>query len=138
MMGRRLTDVSCNRCVARRRRRRGAAPLYGTGWMAPAGKQGEHNVQEMHNYQQGYNPQSYQQGYYGQSSYNGYPNPPPAYGQQQQQQPQHTGQTFTPSEGYYGDSPQPQPQQQYGVQPPPSSYQPDATYSPPAGPPPAK
>ncbi|KAK2612465.1 hypothetical protein QQS21_001569 [Conoideocrella luteorostrata] len=126
-------------CTARRRRRRGAAPMYGTGWMAPAGK---HNDQtQMNNYQPGYNQsyqpdynnQGYNQGYnqghnqdYSQQPVGGY-NSPPAYGQQ----PQNTGTTFNPNDGYYGH-------QQTGVQPPQNSYQRDANYAPPAGPPPGK
>ncbi|PHH86127.1 hypothetical protein CDD83_10688 [Cordyceps sp. RAO-2017] len=118
-------------CIARRRRRRGAQPLYGTGWMAPAGKFGGHNSQQpMNTYQQGYDGQGY-------GPQGGYPPAPPAYGQ-----PQHaqytgtTGTTFNPNDGYYGDPAQQQ--QHYGVQQPPNAYQPNSPYSPPAGPPPGK
>lgn len=95
--------------------------MYGTGWMAPAGKyDGGQGAQEMNSYQPGYN-----QGY-------GPPPPPPPvppeYGQPQQPQfTGTTGTTFTPGDGYYG------------VQQPPHTYQRDgAPYSPPPGPPPGK
>lgn len=124
-------------CCARRRRRRGMQPMYGTGWMAPAGKFGPQNTQEMHGYQQGYNGQGYApQGYdargYGQAG--GYPPPPPAYGYAQQ--PQNTGTTFHGHDGYYQDPSQLP--QQYGVQQPPAAYQPSGPYEPPPGPPPTK
>lgn len=139
-----------NSCLARRRRRRGAQPLYGTGWMAPGGKTGGQGA-EMNNYQSGYNPQGYNpQGYDQQGVYNqgydqqqqqqqphgGFTNPPPAYGQQQQH-PQYTGTTFNPNDGYYGGD-QSQQQQQYGVQPPQNAYQRDMQYNAPVGPPPGK
>ncbi|EOO02491.1 hypothetical protein UCRPA7_2058 [Phaeoacremonium minimum UCRPA7] len=57
---------------ARRRRRRGLQPRYGTGWMG--------------------GPPAYTPGNYNQP-------PPPQY---QQQQPQYTGNTFNSNEGYYG------------------------------------
>lgn len=117
-------------CTARRRRRRGTQPVYGTGWLAPGGK--NNNQHQMNNYPQGnYNqthPQQYEQGYAAQQG--GYYNAPPAYGQQAQ----NTGNTFTPNDGYYGQ----QPQQQTGVQPPQSTFQRDNNYAPPAGPPPNK
>lgn len=126
-------DLS-RRCLARRRRRRGAQPVYGTGWMAPTnGKYGVNQQQhEMNTYQQGYQPNQYQgqQGGYDysqQQPQGGYYNSPPAYGQGQQ----NTGTTFNPNDGYYG-------QQQYGVQQPANSYQRDGNFSPPAGPPPGK
>ncbi|GAB0136241.1 hypothetical protein EsDP_00004552 [Epichloe bromicola] len=109
-------------CIARRRRRRGNQPMYGTGWMAPGGKQ--HDQQQMNSYQQGNYNATYGQGYNAQQG--GY-NAPPAYGQQ----PQNTGTTFNPNDGYYG-------QQQSGVQPPQNTYQREANYAPPAGPPPGK
>lgn len=117
-----LILMSCA-CTARRRRRRGAQPMYGTGWMAPGGKHNEQH--QMNNYQQG----DYNQGYT-QQQQGGYYNAPPAYGQQ----PQNTGTTFNPNDGYYGQ----QQQQQYGVQQPQNTYQRDANYAPPAGPPPGK
>ncbi|KAG5978749.1 hypothetical protein E4U55_006004 [Claviceps digitariae] len=118
-------------CTARRRRRRGSQPMYGTGWLAPGGK--NNNQHQMNSYQQGnYNqtqayPQQYEQGYAAQQG--GYYNSPPAYGQQAQ----NTGNTFNPNDGYYG-----QQQQQSGVQPPQSAFQRDTNYAPPAGPPPNK
>ncbi|QUC17765.1 uncharacterized protein UV8b_02006 [Ustilaginoidea virens] len=126
--------------TARRRRRRGAQPMYGTGWMAPSGKVGEQQQHQMNNYQQGYDQgymyqPGYQQGYGQQGQYNA----PLAYGQQ----PQNTGTTFNPNDGYYGHQQhqqhQQQHQQQYDVQQPQSTYQRDNTsYAPPAGPPPGK
>ncbi|KAF4594568.1 Protein RCR2 [Ophiocordyceps camponoti-floridani] len=113
-------------CIARRRRRRGAQPMYGTGWMAPPNKYGGPEA--------GYHPQQQQpppQGY-GQA---GFAPPPPAYGQPQAQYPQSTGTNFHPNDGYYGDGSQ----QQHGVQPPATAYQPhNGPYSPPPGPPPGK
>jgi hypothetical protein len=109
--------------TARRRRRRGVQPFYGTGWMATGQKYGAHNQQ------QGYNMNAYQQPQYPQQNNNqGWTNPPPAYGQQQ---PQYTGSTFRPSDGYYGDG------QQSGVQAPQNTYNRDG-FNPPAGPPPGK
>lgn len=124
-----LTRGNC-RCTARRRRRRGTQPMYGTGWMAPAGKHDQNQAHQMNGYNQGYQA-DYNQAY-GQPQ--GYYNTPPPYGQQQQQQqqvPQSTGTTFNPNDGYYGQ------QQQYGVQQPANTYQP-AGYAPPTGPPPGK
>ena len=70
-------------------------------------------------YNQGWNQQGYNQGAY---------QSPPAYGQQ----PQYTGTTFNPNDGYYGN-------QQYPQQPP-NTYQRDVggDFSPPPGPPPGK
>ncbi|KYK54342.1 hypothetical protein DCS_06299 [Drechmeria coniospora] len=118
-----LVFLTCS-CIARRRRRRGTQPIYGTGWMA-GGKPSGQDGQPMNGYQSGYNPQAY--GQPGQNA--GFAPPPPAYGNQQH--PQYTGTTFNPNDGYYG-------QQQYGVQQPASAYQPETTYAPPTGPPPGK
>lgn len=111
--------------------------MYGTGWMTNNRWGG---VQQQPQYGQGYGQQHHQGGYnYGQQPYQqpqygygqgGY-HAPPAYGQQ----PQHTGQTFSPSEGYYGGHEGiqlQQPQQTYsrGVD--------DGDFSPPPGPPPNK
>ncbi len=106
--------------------------MYGTGWMAPAGKYGQ-NGHEMNNYQTGYNQQGYDQQQYqqGWNQQAGYANPPPAYGQQH---PQYTGTTFNPNDGYYGQ----QQGQQYGVQQPAHTYQREGNFSPPPGPPPGK
>jgi len=108
-------------CVsARRRRRRGLNPYYGTGWMGGKPAQYQNN-----------------QGYYGNNGgYNGGvggPAPPYEPGPVNNQ---YTGNTFNRDDGYYG--------QQNGVelQPPQSSYQPgrggDPVYSAPQGPPPGK
>ncbi|KAB5563481.1 hypothetical protein GE09DRAFT_785437 [Coniochaeta sp. 2T2.1] len=111
-------------CVnSRRRRKRGLAPRYGTGWMAPANKFGPGNNNNYVPPPPQYTPQ-YNMGNY-----------PP---QGQQQQPQYTGQTFNSNEGYYG--------QQEGVAAPPQAYYGqqqrgvggENVYSPPAGPPPGK
>ncbi|KAM5351731.1 hypothetical protein ACJ41O_004454 [Fusarium nematophilum] len=122
-----ILALSC--CLtARRRRRRGVQPVYGTGWMAGGKPWGGQNNHQMHNYgntqPQGYN-QDYNQQQYGY----GPPPPPPAYGQQQ---PQYTGTTFNSNDGYYGQG------QYSGVQPPQGTYQRDDPYTPPAGPPPGK
>ncbi|KJZ73673.1 hypothetical protein HIM_07006 [Hirsutella minnesotensis 3608] len=117
-----LVLFSCS-CVARRRRRHGAQPMYGTGWMALGA--GKHDGQN--HYQAGYGPQAYGQ-------QQGYPAPPPAYGQPQQ--PQYTGTTFNQHDGYYGNANAPP--QQYGVQQPPNAYHPDGNYAAPTSPPPAK
>jgi len=105
-------------CInSRRRRKRGLAPRYGTGWMAP--KYG-HNT-------------------------GAYVPPPPQYSatpmqnypQGHTQQPQYTGQTFNSNEGYYGGHSE-------GVAQPPNTYYPqrgvggEDVYEPPTGPPPGK
>ncbi|KAF9879247.1 hypothetical protein CkaCkLH20_03480 [Colletotrichum karsti] len=110
---------------SRRRRKRGMAPLYGTGWMSNNGKYQPGQGTYAHN--QPYNPQ--QGGYagYGQQPY---ANPPPAYGQQQ---PQYTGTTFNPNDGYYGNN-----NEGIQLQQPQHAYQRDGSYAPPAGPPPGK
>lgn len=122
--------------VARRRRRRGVRPMYGTGWMAPqSGKWGNTNQHQMNDYNQNYsNYQAYppqNNGFQPQEAYGGYPAPPPppAYGQHQQ--PQYTGTTFNTSDGYYATG-------AAGVQPPQGVYQRDEVYGPPQGPPPGK
>lgn len=126
--------------VARRRRRRGTNPVYGTGWMAPQGaKWGTQNQHQMHNYnQQGYQNYPPQGGDYQQQSYGGYPPapPPPAYGQQQQQ-PQYTGTTFNTNDGYYATGATGG-HQQSGIQPPQGTFQREQVYTPPQGPPPGK
>ncbi|ROT36878.1 hypothetical protein SODALDRAFT_335093 [Sodiomyces alkalinus F11] len=127
---------------SRRRRKRGRQPMYGTGWMTNNrfGGGPHQQPQQQPQYGQGYNQQQQQGGYhygqqqqpqygYGQGEYNA----PPAYGQPPPQ-PQHTGQTFTPGEGYYGGHDGIQLQQ------PPQAYSRgvDGDFSPPPGPPPAK
>ncbi|KAI1382186.1 chitin synthesis regulation, resistance to congo red-domain-containing protein [Hypoxylon crocopeplum] len=106
-------------CVnSRRRRRQGLQPMYGTGWMA--GKPGPNN------------------GYY--NNPQGYNNPPPAYGappgQSYPMENQYTGNTFSPSDGYYG-------QREGVVQPPKNVYNNNNKnttdeYAPPTGPPPGR
>jgi hypothetical protein len=60
---------------------------------------------------------------YGQQQEGYVHNPPPAYGQQQ---PQYTGTTFNPVDGYYGAA---------GPQSPPNTYQREGVYPPPPAPP---
>ncbi|EHK15715.1 uncharacterized protein TRIVIDRAFT_82523 [Trichoderma virens Gv29-8] len=129
-------------CISRRNRRRGAQPMYGTGWFsgppaAPAGRpsgsnkyNSNNNAYEMNNYQSGYNQGGYsqQQPPYGEGY--GYTSPPP-YGQGPVPN-QTTGTTFNANDGYMTGQPQ------YGVQQPQHAYQPDGHYQPPAGPPPGK
>jgi len=111
-----LVFISC--VNSRRRRKRGLAPRYGTGWMAPAHKYGNNG--------------------------GGYVPPPPQYSATpmqnyptNQQQPQYTGQTFNSNEGYYGGHNE-------GIAPPQNTYYPqrgvggENVYEPPAGPPPGK
>jgi Chitin synthesis regulation, resistance to Congo red len=119
-------DLFSSCLSARRRRKRGLTPFYGTGWAAntPAG----HGPAQ-------YNPQ--------------YPNQQqqPQYGQESQQQNQGWGQQggyynqnqtqggYGANQGYYGG-------QQTGateLQQPPNAYRGgDQVYEPPSGPPPAK
>lgn len=81
----------------------------------------------MNNYQGDQN-----QGGYNPPQYGGYnPNSPPPYGVPPPVDNQATGTTFNPNDGYYGA-------QQYGVQQPSNTYQRDANYAPPNGPPPGK
>ena len=105
--------------MARRRRRRGAQPYYGTGWMAPGPKYGDSN---QNGYQNGY--QMNQGG--GWAGAQNYQNPPPAYGQSPNQQP-YTGTAYDPNQGYYA----PQQGQDTGVQSPPHAYQPESNVYPP-------
>lgn len=113
---------------SRRRRRRGMAPMYGTGWMGgnwaskpPAGQQ----------YGAG------QGAYYSNEPYHGGvaapPYTPPVPNQA-------TGTTFNSNDGYYGQNTYGQ--QSYELQQPQSSYQPqrggDPVYDAPQGPPPKK
>ncbi|KAL7909281.1 hypothetical protein GGI35DRAFT_376187 [Trichoderma velutinum] len=130
----------CCLCVSRRNRRRGATPMYGTGWFsgAPAAQTSRpsgnnkhnNNGYEMNNYQTGYTQGGYsqQQPPYGEGY--GYTSPPP-YGQAPVGN-QTTGTTFNANDGYMTGQPQ------YGVQQPQTSYNPDGHYQPPAGPPPGK
>ncbi|KAH6606513.1 hypothetical protein Trco_005666 [Trichoderma cornu-damae] len=125
-------------CISRRNRRRGAPPMYGTGWFSgagsgrPGGNNKTNTAHEMNNYPSGYNqvgsgpPQPpYGEGYMGYTS-------PPPYGQPPVDS-QMTGTTFNAHDGYMVGQPQ-----QYGVQQPQSAYQPGGNYQPPAGPPPGK
>lgn len=112
-----LLAFGCSCMNARRRRKRGVSPRYGTGWLG--GKYGGGNNQQTY-----YNNQ---QPGYGQAA--------PPY-EAPNQEYQNTGNTFNSNEGYYG--------QQSGVelQQPQHSYQPqrggEAVYAPPQGPPPGK
>jgi len=110
----------------RRRRRRGMAPMYGTGWMGnswnkPPGGQ-----------QYGGAPGAY----YSHEPYNGGAAPP--YSPPMPNQA--TGTTFNSNDGYYGQHAYGQ--QGYELQQPQSSYQPqrggDPVYEAPLGPPPRK
>jgi hypothetical protein len=101
---------------SRRRRRQGLAPVYGTGWMAPAPKYDGYQ-----NNANTYGPPPYTQN----AQYQQYP-PAPV-------QNQYTGSTFTPSNGFYGGHD--------GPQPPQNTYQRGVggdAYEAPAGPPPGK
>jgi len=107
----------------RPRRRRGMAPMYGTGWMGgkpPVGQQHGHP------------------GNWGQQQ-GGYQAPPPPYMGNQA-----TGTTFQSHDGYYGNHNQGYGQQSGGIElhQPGASYQPqrggDHVYEPPMGAPPGK
>lgn len=116
-------------CFARRRRRAGAKPMYGTGWMAPGGNANQtYPMTGNYNNNQpgGYNQGGYNQGGYNQQQQYGNYQAPPTYGQPQTQQ--YTGSTFNPNDGYYGQPQQPQ-----------NTYNREAgDFAPPTGPPPAK
>ncbi|KAI0022592.1 chitin synthesis regulation, resistance to congo red-domain-containing protein [Xylariomycetidae sp. FL0641] len=96
-------------CInSRRRRRRGAQPMYGTGWMA-----GNPGQPQYYN-----NPQGYQ--------------PPPAYGAQGQTYPMNNY-PQNPADGYYGQqSGVTAPKNVY------NANNGATDYAPPAGPPPGK
>lgn len=98
---------------ARKRRRQGVMPMYGTGWLA--GKTPE-----------GHNGPSYT----GYNNNNTTTTAPPQYSAPQN--PQYTGQNFNSNEGYYG--------QQNGIelQQPSATYAGNGGYAAPAGPPPVK
>ncbi|KAL8419860.1 hypothetical protein RB594_002859 [Gaeumannomyces avenae] len=101
-------------CIsARRRRRQGMPPMYGTGWMG--GK-----------YQ---GPPPAQNGYY----------PPPPQYSAQPMPGQYTGTTFNPNDGYYGGQTQGvQPPPNAYVPPHGDSPAAGGDPQPPAGPPPGK
>ncbi len=103
-------------CVnARRRRRRGMQPMYGTGWMGNNNKYGG---------AQQYPPQGYNHG-----------QPPPPQYSTNAMPNQYTGNTFNANEGYYG-----QHNQGVELQQPANTYNRggDHGYEPPPGPPPSK
>ncbi|KAF4123459.1 Chitin synthesis regulation, resistance to Congo red [Geosmithia morbida] len=120
--------------TARRRRRRGNQPYYGTGWMAPPPKYGNHGSDYQMNPQTGagagasagtYPPPPQPPPAYGPQYGHGQPQPQyqyQYYGQPQQGQPQQYSGTMPASDqAYYGQ------QQQYhetGVQPPANTHQP--------------
>lgn len=141
-------------CMARRRRKHGTKPYYGTGWMAPNGGKfgvggagsGYNNNHRnnggysMDNPNSGYVPHNSAAGHHGgggnnQEYYGGgggqtY-NAPPAYGSNE---PQYTG-TTSPSfnntqDGSYGGSNGPY---NPGLQSPQNAYQRDGLYPPPPG-----
>lgn len=115
-------------CIsARRRRKRGLHPMYGTGWMASPGK---HGGQYPPPQQQWYGPAQQQQPQYGPPQYDGQTGQY-QYGMTPQQNPQYTGTTFQTSDGYYGGH-----NEGVQLQSPPNTYQ--SVYAPPAGPPPGK
>ncbi|RDL36948.1 uncharacterized protein BP5553_04381 [Venustampulla echinocandica] len=103
---------------SRRRRRRGMAPMYGTGWMG-----GKPPTDQQYGNTNNYYPN---QPYYGGAPAPPYSPPIPN---------QTTGTTFDSNHGYYGN-------QGIELQPPQSSYQPqrggDPVYEAPQGPPPRK
>jgi len=114
--------------------------MYGTGWMAGGGKPGGPYPPQQQ-WGGGYAPQQQygMQPQYGPPKYGGQENQYP-YGQENQYQygaqqgsvnPQYTGTTFQPSDGYYGGH-----NEGVQLQSPPNTYQ--QVYSPPAGPPPGK
>lgn len=84
----------CCVCMARRRRRKGAKPMKGFGWAAPATAQQQQPVQQQY-YPQDQQPAAYQQpqqgGYYNQQQQGGYANPP---GYENQNQNQNYNQTY--------------------------------------------
>jgi len=107
---------------SRRRRRRGMAPMYGTGWMG-----GNWNNKPPAGQQYGAPGQYYSnEPYHGGAAAPPYSPPVPS---------QATGTTFNSNDGYYG-------QNAYELQHPQSSYQPqrggDPVYDAPQGPPPKK
>ncbi|KAF2687823.1 hypothetical protein K458DRAFT_385394 [Lentithecium fluviatile CBS 122367] len=104
-----LLFVLCSCITARRRRKAGAKPFYGTGWAA---RPGQYNAQP----------------YYNQNQYHA---PPPQYSAN----PQQPGPYYGANQGYYGQqngvelqSPQPAYARDGG----------ESGYAPPAGPPPGK
>lgn len=111
-----------SRYNSRRRRRRGMAPMYGTGWMG-----GNWGHKPPFGQQYGNNG-----GYYPNQPYNGGAAPP----YEPPVPNQATGTTFNSNDGYYGHN------NAYELQPPQSSYQPqrggDPVYDAPQGPPPTK
>ncbi|KAL5346778.1 hypothetical protein ACLOAV_007919 [Pseudogymnoascus australis] len=114
---------ACSCVNSRRRRRRGLAPRYGTGWLA--GKNGGNQQHYQNNDYQGQ-----QSGY----NYGGAAAPAPPYSPPQQQ---YGNQQYGGNTDYYGG-------QQSGIelQQPQNSYNPqmgrEQTYEPPSGPPPGK
>jgi len=121
----------CTCYSSRRRRRRGQAPMYGTGWLP-------YNNYPYNHAGTNKRAGNAAPGYYA----NDYHPPPPYVGNQA------TGNTFNTNEGYYGHHNGVQPQNEFELQQPSSSYQPrrgtggddvyDApeAYEAPVGPPP--
>ncbi|KAF2797717.1 hypothetical protein K505DRAFT_322390 [Melanomma pulvis-pyrius CBS 109.77] len=107
--------VLCSCLTARRRRKAGRQPFYGTGWAARPG--------------QGQNAQPYYNNQYNQPNH-----PAPPYSAQPNQTP------YGANQGYYGQQPYGQQQQGVELQSPQPTYARggDDVYAPPAGPPPGK
>jgi len=108
---------ACSHFNARRRRRAGLPPRYGTGWAL--GKT-----------PYGHNGPQYNGGYQGQQTYGTQPYAPPY---NPPVENQYTGNTFDQNQGYYGG-------QQTGIelQSPAPAYTQGSSYAPPQGPPPNK
>jgi hypothetical protein len=107
-----LLFIMCSCITARRRRKAGAKPFYGTGWAA---RPGQYNAQPYYN-----NNQNYQA-------------PPPQYSANNQ--PQYGQPQYGANQGYYGQ------QNGVELQPPQAAYRGDggeSGYMPPPGPPPGK
>ncbi|KAF2195396.1 hypothetical protein K469DRAFT_722634 [Zopfia rhizophila CBS 207.26] len=109
-----LLFVVCSCITARRRRRAGRMPYYGTGW---AMRYGNQNAQPYYNNQ-----------------YNNQPAPPYS-----AQPPPNQG-YYGQNQGYYGQQPQYGQQQGVELQSPQPTYARggDDVYAPPSGPPPGK
>ncbi|KAF2739516.1 hypothetical protein EJ04DRAFT_519586 [Polyplosphaeria fusca] len=108
-----LLFVACSCITARRRRRAGQQPFYGTGWAAKP-----NNAQPYYN------------------NTNNYNQPAPPYAPNA---PQNS--YYGANQGYYGQQPYGNQQQGVEMQPPAPTYHRgdgDNVYAPPAGPPPGK
>ncbi|KAI9048355.1 hypothetical protein LZ554_008147 [Drepanopeziza brunnea f. sp. 'monogermtubi'] len=110
--------------VTRRRRQRGMAPMYGTGWIPGTGPKPPQGQWAQQNHGQNGGPSHY------------VAPPPPYMGNQA------TGTTFNSNDGYYGGHANQAGGAGIELQQPQSSYHPqrggDDVYTAPAGPPPGK